>query len=200
MIWYSCPSGRKYEKVCECGRAEMAGQQAVDQERQRTRRGHRGEQSQHQQHARGDLAAGAHVGQDVGVLVAGVGQRVLERAQPLAAPPAEQLLQPVGAQHHPEPDPQNQQTQMLGAAPPTARCRSSSSSASISVGSAAEVPRPPAAAGRRATAPAGRGGGRSTRRGHCAWLGVLVRDDGGGSEIARVPDRRQVIFGVDQAR
>jgi hypothetical protein len=28
---------------------------------------------------------------------------------------------------------------------------------------------------------------------------VLVRDDSGGSEIARIADRRQIIFGVDQA-
>ena len=50
------------------------------------------------------------------MLVADVGQRVLEARQALAAPPAEDLLQPVRDQHRTEADPQDQQAQMLGAA------------------------------------------------------------------------------------
>src|SRR6202012_1145625 len=63
-----------------------------------------------------DLAAGGAVGEDVGLLVADVGQRVLEACQTLSAPPAKQLLQPVRDEYATEAYPQNQQAQVLGAA------------------------------------------------------------------------------------
>ncbi len=51
-----------------------------------------------------------------GVLVADVGQRVLEAGQALATPPAEQLLQSVRDEDGTEADPKNQQAKVLGAA------------------------------------------------------------------------------------
>ena len=50
------------------------------------------------------------------MLVAQVGQRLLETAQPGSAPPAERLLQAVGDQQCAEADAQQHQTEVLGAA------------------------------------------------------------------------------------
>lgn len=202
VIWYSCPSGRKYEGVRVRPRRD-GGQQAVDQKRKSAGRGQRREQAQHQQHTGHELAAGAHVGEDVGVLVADVGQRVPEPGHSRAAPPAEQLLQPVGAEHHAQPDPQHQQTQMLGAAPPDV-VQPVVVLVVVDVG------------GRRRRVPGGRmrldvrqrllvfeqvvtrGPGAGHRR------GGAVGDDGGGSrgrvEVTGVADWGQIVFGVDQAR
>ena len=173
MIWYSCPSGRKNEKVSDCGRAEMVASRLLTRYASAPAAASGVNSPSTSSTPADDLAAGAHVGEDVGVLVAGVGQRVLESGQPLAAPPAERLLQPVGDQHHAQADPQKQQTQVLGAAPaggvPGSCCRRARSR------QARRRPRagPPAAAGRRAAAPAARAGcnprprARRRRRGRC---------------------------------
>ena len=59
----------------------------------------------------------ADVGQDVGVLEAHIGQRLLEAVESRAAPQAEGLLQAMRDQQRAEPETQQHQTEILGAAP-----------------------------------------------------------------------------------
>ena len=75
------------------------------------------EQTQHQQHPGERSERRCHVGQDVGVLEAHVGQRVLEAVEARAAPQAERLLQAVRDQKRADGPAQQQQTEVLGAAP-----------------------------------------------------------------------------------
>ena len=60
---------------------QAVGGQAVDQVGQRGSGGQRREQSEHQQGSCTDLRPGTDVGEDVRVLVAEVGQRLLEAAK-----------------------------------------------------------------------------------------------------------------------
>ncbi len=92
------------------------GEQRVDQIGDRGRGGQRSEQSQHQQRPCADLNPGADVGEDVRVLVAEVGQRLLEAAEAGTAPPAERLLQAVCDQQRAKADAQEHQSEVLGAA------------------------------------------------------------------------------------
>ena len=105
----------------------------------------------------------------------------------------------MGGQHHTEPDPQNQQTQMLGAAP-VAGAHPAPVFVGIGLGGLGSR-----WLGHRLRLDVGQGfllveqvisrGAGATRGG-----GAAVLDDGGGSKVAWVPDRCQIIFGVHQAR
>ena len=89
----------------------------VHQVRQRTGGRHGREQAQHQKHPGGDLTARCHVGQDVGVLEAHVGQRLLKAVESWTAPQAEGLLQAVPDEQCPDRQTQKKQSEVLGAAP-----------------------------------------------------------------------------------
>ncbi len=74
VIWYSCPSGRKYAKVCECGRAEMLASRPLIRNASAPAAATGVNNPRISSTAATISPPALTVGEDVGVLVADVGQ------------------------------------------------------------------------------------------------------------------------------